>query len=179
MAWRSAFDLGVCDVFVRFRIYGDGTIYGDEKLVHIDDLDPAVGVCNIVDGEVVCEFTNDIGGSSGEMPSVVAVPRYDPVADHGATEWRAVEVSAEGGGGLPNGDSYVAFNAPIYLSGEQGPTPEYEIDTAAPGAFYEPMHPLSLSDGEWFGVTGTLPLTPGVEPTDLPGIGIEFFNPGA
>jgi hypothetical protein len=178
MAWVSAFDLGECDVYVRFKggDVGGGTP-GDETLVRADLLDTRIGTVQVINGEVVCDFVPDIGGSSGFMPTVAIVPKFDLST---TTGWRVLEMSASGDGSLPGGENYGAGSGLMWEDPLGSDPKTYQFDPGAAGAQGATMAPLSMDDGSFFGVYVPNSAMPEkVDDTDLVAIAAQYFNAGS
>jgi hypothetical protein len=74
MAWTNIFDLAEWQVYVQFS---GQTLFPDPdstaRLVRAEDLDPAVGTVEIVEGEIVLNL-EAVSGGGGMAPLIVVMP---------------------------------------------------------------------------------------------------------
>lgn len=78
MAFHNMFDLGPCDVYVRYNSITE-VGPGELVLVAAADLAPGIGTVTVVGNQVVCILANG-SGAGGAQPEIVVVPSYDASA---------------------------------------------------------------------------------------------------
>lgn len=131
-AWKNIFDLGDWQVYVRFQGAEVTDPDSEEYWVKAEDLDPAVGTVQVVNGQIVCEFV-DTPDASGITPSIVVFP-LDPIASgiarltcSGADAGILADVSASAFGEMLT----VTESAPEAVSIDASPSNVYDYANSA------------------------------------------------
>jgi hypothetical protein len=174
MAFRNIFELGECDVFVRWNDVNEDTSRGTTLLININDLptNPStngyIGTVQVVGNQVVCNFDYDIVGISGHYPTIVVVPKFDYVSAIGA---RITEVDFSGPE-APGGNRYVGLVGRITQAGASSGIMQYDITLGTSEVSTEPM--TEDPGGATFSATVPDPLPAQVGANQLPCIGVDY-----
>lgn len=173
MTFRNIFELGECDVFVRWNDVNEDTSRGTTLLINITDLptNPSangyIGTVEVINGEVVCNFDSDISGRNGHYPTIAVVPRFDY---RNAIAARITETDFSGPS-APGGSRYVGLVGRIAQAGQSNGVMQYDLTWSAPGTISEPM---TEDVGNTFSSTVLDPLPPQVGATELACVGVDY-----
>ncbi len=173
MAFRNIFELGECDVFVRWNDFNEDTSRGTTLLINITDLptNPSangyIGTVEVINGEVVCNFDSDISGRNGHYPTIAVVPRFDC---RNAIAARITETDFSGAS-APGGIRYIGLVGRMNEAGQSNGIMQYDFNLDTQDVIIEPM---TEDPGGSFSATIQDPLPAEVDPSQLPCVGVDY-----